>query len=233
MGVLKSLLREAERQNYTIDKFLYDPRFKAAKLKVDNVALSVDELDKIEALNLSHNKELDNIRDLFLISAYTGLRYEDFTSIKPEHISEGYLRKYTSKTKEFVSIPILPTVSAILKKHGGTPEKVSPQDFNKGIKKVCELADISEEREKRETKGSKEVKTFVKKHQRITAHTARRSFATNSTLFGIPQNIVKQMTGHKSDAAFNNYVILDREQSANIVSNVWLKAIEERKTKNN
>lgn len=48
--------------------------------------MSFDELDALARLDLSANARLDKARDLFLIGAYTGLRFSDFTRISPGHI---------------------------------------------------------------------------------------------------------------------------------------------------
>ncbi len=40
----------------------------------------------------------------------------------------------------------------------------------------------------------------------ITTHTARRSFASNLTLAGVPKQYTMAVTGHKTERAFNKYI---------------------------
>ena len=50
-------------------------------------------------------------------------------------------------------------------------------------------------------------KTYSKpKYKMITTHTARRSFASNLTLAGVPKQYIMAVTGHKTERAFNKYI---------------------------
>jgi hypothetical protein len=68
-------------------KFDYQSK-RFAKLSeiTDKIYLTETELLKIYELDLTKNKRLETVRDLFLIGCYTALRYSDYTNIKPENI---------------------------------------------------------------------------------------------------------------------------------------------------
>ena len=45
-----------------------------------------------------------------------------------------------------------------------------------------------------------------KKHELVTCHTARRSFATNGYISNIPIKSLMSITGHKKESTFKRYV---------------------------
>lgn len=66
--------------------------------------LTMAEIRRIERLRLDGRKAA--VRDLFLLSAYTGLRWSDLTTLEDAVIEKGVLRKRMYKTKLDVTIPI-------------------------------------------------------------------------------------------------------------------------------
>lgn len=72
----------------------------------DIMTLTAEEVETLEGLELSAGGYLDNARSLFLLSCYTGLRYSDLVSIRPEHLRGITLRITTQKTREIVNIPL-------------------------------------------------------------------------------------------------------------------------------
>ena len=52
-------------------------------------------------------------------------------------------------------------------------------------------------------------------------HTARRSFATNMYLRGVPAISIMAITGHTTEANFLKYIKVDKEQHARIVAQAF------------
>jgi integrase len=50
-----------------------------------------------------------------------------------------------------------------------------------------------------------------------TTHTARRSFATNAFLAGLPTISIMKITGHKSESQFMKYIKVTGEQNARLL----------------
>ena len=186
--------------------------------KVDKIYLTLEDLTKIE--NISKNQltdNLDNAKDWLIISCYSGQRISDFMRFtdKQIRIEDGkHLLEFTQmKTSKLTTIPIHPKILEILKKRNGKfPYKISDQKYNDFIKKVCELAEINQP-----TKGSKMKETeegsgiyrkqsgTYKKHELVTSHIGRRSFATN--FYGkIPTTYLIYITGHSTESMFLNYI---------------------------
>ncbi len=130
------------------------------------------------------------------------------------------------KTQGKVVIPCHPVVTAMLDKYNGVlPAAISNQKMNDYVKELCQLADITHKESKGITKGGKRVIRTVEKWQLVSTHTARRSFATNMYVLGVPAITIMRITGHKTEKAFMRYIKLDEEQHAQIIALHWQKQI--------
>ncbi|RYF58179.1 MAG: site-specific integrase [Cytophagaceae bacterium] len=201
-------------------------RFKTLKEDADNVFLTESELKLLIDLNLADNPRLDRVRDLFLVGCYTGLRFSDFTAIRPEYVHNGLIRMEQFKTQGRVVIPCHPVVTAMLDKYDGVlPHSISNQKMNDYVKELCKLAEITQRENKSITKGGKRVMRTVEKWEIVSTHTARRSFATNMYVLGVPAITIMKITGHKTEKAFMRYIKLDEEQHAQIIAQHWQKQV--------
>lgn len=83
--------------------------FKVVEEETDAIYLNEDELAKIYNLNLSDDKELEEIRDVFIVGCYTGLRYSDLSTLSPEHIDHinGNINLKQRKVHKAVAIPMI------------------------------------------------------------------------------------------------------------------------------
>ena len=123
-----------------------------------------------------------------------------------------YFRLQQQKTGAKVTIPILPETKKILDKYNyELPRPIANQKFNEYVKDVAKLADI-------------------KDWQRVTAHTARRSFATNLYKRDFPTLMIMRITGHQTEKAFLTYIKITEDENAERM----IKRFEEQeKTRNN
>jgi site-specific recombinase XerD len=218
VSTLQTFLNEAVLQGLSVPNDFKSQNFNVKKVEVDKVSLSEYELDLILNYDFSNNERLDRIRDLFLLGAWTGLRFSDFSTLKPENIKGDRIRKEQFKTGAIVTIPILPVVDLILKKYNNIlPQSISNQKTNKYLKEVCQLVGINERIEIVETRGGVSQTNVFDKWQLVSTHTARRSFATNMYKKGIPSRAIMAVTGHKTELAFNKYIKIDGEQFADML----------------
>jgi len=207
----RQFLREAKDEKFVFDySILTNKKITVAREEAINVALSEEELKGIEDLKLAGIK--DKVRDLFLVSCWTGLRISDFNNIKSyniKHRKDGdYLEIFQRKTGGKVIIPCFEIVRDILKKWNDILPTVSDQKINMHIKEICKEAKINEEVEKQQTKGGKKIITVSEKWEFVTAHTGRRSFCTNMVKRGYPLKAIMQISGHKKENVFLKYVVL-------------------------
>ncbi len=135
----------------------------------------------------------------------------DLLKLKPSQIRAVnnvgfYIDIIQKKTTQFVTIGVIdPFVISILKSNFPTP--LSEPHFNKHIKEVCKLANITEtvKGSKYNRESKRKELNFYPKNELICSHDLRRSFATN--YFGkIPTPILMEITGHKKESTFQIYI---------------------------
>lgn len=194
--------------------------FKAFQTKKDTdlevIALTQLEFDMLFDLDLSGNKRLDAIRDVFLFSCSTGMRYSDLAQLRHHHIKTDYVLQSVAKTKQQLQIPLNKYSLAILEKYKDAPRPlpvISNQKSNEALHDLCKLAGIIEQIEIVRYKGAKRVVEVYPKHELITMHTGRKSFCTLSLEKGMSAEQVMSISGHKDYKSFKRYVNVTSTQS--------------------
>jgi integrase len=219
---LKVFMNEAVDRGFTTNIKFRNKKFKKMEEHSENIYLSIQEVDKLYKLNLIEKPSLDRVRDLFIIGCYTGLRFSDLVQLKNENLidKKTKVKIKTEKTGELVIIPLHRYIKEILIKYNGMPpEIISNQKMNQYLKELGELAKIDETIMISSTKGGKALTETFKKHELITVHTARRSFATNAFLNDIPSISIMKITGHRTERAFMKYIKISQEVNANKLIN--------------
>ena len=132
---------------------------------------------------------LNEVRDIFVFCALTGLSFSDVEGLKPEHVSvddDGnyWIHKARQKTKNVCSIPYLESARAIAEKYKGHPlcEKrgvllpvISNQRMNSYLGEIAGICGINKP---------------------LTMHIARHSFACLAFANGVSMEIIARMLGH-------------------------------------
>lgn len=174
---------------------------KCAKLveDVENIYLNEAQLEAIATVPIA-TPHLDRVRDQFILLAWTGCRYSDLDKLDKKNIvtmdESEFFKLIQQKTGAKVTIPILPPAQSVIDKYGyNLPRPIANQKFNEYVKEVARLAGIKE-------------------WQRVTAHTARRSFATNMYKRDFPTLMIMRITGHKTEKAFLTYIKVTEDENA-------------------
>lgn len=191
--------------------------FKVVEEETDAIYLNEIELAAIYNLNLTDDKELEEIRDVFIVGCYTGLRYSDLSTLSPEHIDtiNGNINLKQRKVHKAVVIPMIDYVPEILKKYNYDLPKIPSYRFNERLKELGKKAKLKQKIEIVRKKGKLRVKDVHEKWEMMSSHTCRRSFCTNMYLSGFPAEELMRISGHKSPAAFMRYIKVDNMQAAN------------------
>ncbi|MBK9247173.1 MAG: integrase catalytic domain-containing protein [Ignavibacteria bacterium] len=187
-------------------------------------ALTDDELRSIENLDLSDRPALDKVRDLFLISCYTGLRYSDVSRLGAEHIGTNEIGLSTKKTGDNVRCPITPRLRKVLDKYapGYIFNKISSQRANEHLKLIARKAEIIGMMEMVTYKFGQKVVEVKPKCDLIAWHCSRRTFITLSLVKGVQPMAVQSVSGHKKDSkAFNRYVKFADNQVDAQMNSAW------------
>jgi integrase len=188
------------------------------RLKATNIFLTFDEIKAIENIEKSKLTEsLENTKDWLIISCYCGQRISDFMRFTKDMIrienGKSLIEFTQKKTNKIMTVPLHPKIIEILEKRNGSfPYAISDQKYNDYIKKVCEIAEITQivnGSKKIETEAESGVYRKVTKDYRkcdlASSHIGRRSFASN--FYGtIPTTYLIYVTGHSTEAMFLNYI---------------------------
>lgn len=213
--VFKHWLSEAHQRGYFDNYPQIARKLKVKNNKSDNIYLTLNELDKIAAVDLTGKIGLDNARDLFLIGCFTGLRFSDFTQLTAANISGGLIRITQTKTKGVVYIPLHPVVEGILQKNGGNPPRlITNQTLNLHLKELGKLASLNEPTAVTVFVGNMVTTQTRPKFELIKTHTARRSFATNTYLQGLDITTISQILGHSTVTQTQTYLKISKEETA-------------------
>lgn len=212
---IKTFMRMAVDMELTENLQFEKRHFSVLREETSAVYLKESELVNLYQFDLSGKPRLEHVRDLFVFGSFVGLRFSDFSDVRPENIQqidkELFLRIKTKKMGNRVTIPCNPIVHDIFKKYNHMPNKlpraISNQKFNEYIKEICKLAGFTE-------KGRLETNQELELWQCISSHTARRSFATNLYNEGFPILDIMKITGHKTEKAFLKYIKFSDEDAA-------------------
>lgn len=236
---IKVFMRVAHEIDKLHDNMDYQ-QFKVDSETADTIYLREDELLKIHNLVIDENlvrsackdnkrnnilskiKALNIIKNKFLIGAYTALRVSNFNQIQEYNIGNEVItilpKKGSSLRKpQPIKIPMHRVVKEILANGFDPSIKVSDQKINKHIKEICKFANINDKVVLYRTEGGVVVERVYEKWEVVTTHTARRSAATNLYKAGVPRKSIMMLTGHKTEAQFEQYIKLTAEENAEIL----------------
>lgn len=180
-------------QNYPFRKF------KIKQTESKKIFLTPNEIELFENVELiDENKKYQIVKDLFMFSVYTGLRYSDVFSLQKKDIvsigGKDWLIKTMEKTDESVRIPIYAIFNGkpteILNKYTNFGsifcfEHLTNQHCNRQLKEICKLAKIE--------------------NKNLTFHVARHTTATYLLYKGVSITTVQKILGHKKLATTQIY----------------------------
>ncbi len=222
IATLKNFMHWATEREYTnsntYKKFSYSEKEKEV------IFLTVAEL--MHLLNFEFkNDRLEKARDIYCFGCFTGLRISDINQLKHDHISDNYIVKKIQKTQQFEKIPLNKFALEILKRYKENPVKALPklsaQKLNKYIKELCEIAGFKNPVTFIEYRAGKAIEVTKPKYELITSHTARKTFITNSVIFGMNIKALKGITGQKKDSTLNKYIKIAEDFKKTEMDNTW------------
>lgn len=164
--------------------------------------LTLEEVDRIYNCNPG-SKRLEVIKDMFLMSAFTGLAFTDVSQLTENHIvtdNDGnkWIRKPRQKTKQMSNIPLLDVPLAIIEKYQGDKKAAK-----KGVLLPIPCNQVM-------NRYLKEIAEICKINKHLTMHTARHTYATLCLSQGVSLKNVSKMLGHASVKMTERYArVLD------------------------
>jgi site-specific recombinase XerD len=222
LSTVKTFLNYAKKQGINVSDKYKD--FKIKKDELEVIALTNEEFEKLFYFDLSNNKKLAQVRDIFCFACSTGLRYSDLDQLKRTHIKQDEIRLTVKKTKEKLTVPLTPYSIAILAKYEAQHRPlpmISNQKLNDYVKELCQLAGITEQVEIVRFRGIKREAITYPKYELIGVHTGRKTFATVSLEKGMSAEEVMAITGHKDYKSFQRYVKVTEQRKKTVMLKAW------------
>lgn len=187
--------------------------FSTPKEESDQVYLTKKELKLFSTKDLSD--KLRRVADAFLMNCYLGMRFSDLSQIVPANFiktGKNYqLHMIQAKGNQKMIIPIPKEALPILTKYKFTcpvlrnEKLMSVQKFNEYLKEAAEACGLNQPRQIQVDGETMSVPLSAL----IKSHTARRTFATNLYLDGVPTQQIMAVTGHKKEETFLLYIRAD------------------------
>lgn len=197
---MKSVFRHA------VDEMLLDrtpyTRFKIKEEPSSRTFLSRSELALIEDNELGGNTSLLKVRNIFLFSVYTGLRFNEAQQLRTENIEQDgtkfWLNFYQEKTHLTHRIPLLLKALSLIKmcedtcaETGYLLPRISNQKVNSYLKLIGEMCGIN---------------------KKLTRHVARHTHATTIMLSnGASMEVVSRQLGHTNIRTTQIYAKITNE----------------------
>jgi integrase/recombinase XerD len=211
---LKTILLKANAEG-----LIKENPFKSLRLK-NNPAkrdfLTEDELERLTNLNLEYNPTLERVKDIFLWSVYTGLRFTDAQAVSAKEIVKDKKGGMTltlrqGKTGEIVAIPLFKPAQKILDKYDNAERKITgkvlPQISNQKANFYL-----------------RHIATLVNINKPLSTHIARHTCATTILLSNkAPMEIVSKWLGHTNVKTTQIYAKITNDYLAQIANDIEKK----------
>jgi hypothetical protein len=224
----KQFCKFAIKKEWITNKVHLEDFNKLKEAETFNIALKKQELDTLIDLDLTQNKRLDRVRDLFLLEIYTGQRYSDIPEIinLTEDVSESIIL-YQKKTFGKAYIPLHDTLiqhlNKIKSKNYADIASISSQKFNDYLKEIGKMMKMDKVHHWKILIGINQISKSDFRYNLLTSHVGRRTFCTLALKNNIPTEFIMRVTAHKSYVDFKRYVKLDDEDIDNAFENFLSK----------
>lgn len=213
---LRHLLETARKEKYiATNPFLdYDlPTYQKPK----KTALSIEQIKKLEELDLKRGSSLWHARNYFMFSFYNaGIRFGDLCLLKRKNIRDGRLKYLMSKTRnnsepKYKNIKLLPQAIAILEAYDFL--QMSPEHYLFPIvdtdKNLEDPQVFDREKQSRNAIQNRRLKKLAKKAEiteNLTTHIARHSFANFARKSGMNIYAISKALAHSDLKTTETYL---------------------------
>lgn len=223
---LKTFLSHAEKMG--INRKEDYKKFKVLTVETEVLFLTKEELFAIYELDLSKNKRLEQVRDYFCFACFTGLRYSDINQLRPEHVYGNEIHITHMKTKKTNRVPLNSYAMDILNKYlDKDNERLFPvasnQKANEYLKEIGKEAKINTPIHWVNFRGSERIEKTFPKYDKISFHMAKKTFITNSLMFGMNERALMQITGNTDPKVLKRYIKITEDFKRSEMDRTWGK----------
>ena len=222
----------------------YHKLFRTPQQQFSPVVISPEQLnflitnnDFIETLSPT----LKRIRDIFIVGCTVGLRVSDLMKLKKTNIiktdKETLLIIHAQKTGTEVKIPLPFYVLEIFEKYRKLNSKyilprLANSNINIQVKLLAEKANWTHSLPKYMSVRGRivELVNFKRKSYRfcdhITSHTMRRTAITTLLILGVPELVVRKISGHSiGSKEFYKYIAIANDYGNNKITEAYQKLV--------
>lgn len=219
------------KKNKSIDVGNFHEDFYIPSEEISIITLHPEQINfliKNKPFELGLPEYLKRTKDTFVFGCTVALRFSDLFRITQSNIESFNGKKYlaiTSQKTDTLTRVLLPEyVLPILEKNKGKQkfifQKISKNQFNKNIKELISKTGWTDSTIKTRKKRGVAVPVYkdpkLKEEFRfcdlISSHTMRRTAITNMLCLGMPENLVRQISGHAPNSKeFYRYVRLSQK----------------------
>lgn len=188
----------------------------------EKVKLNAEIVGKLRTTEFSEEDNL--VRDAFILSCYTGLRYSDIAGLRKEDIFENEIRVLVKKTRDVITIPLLDVPKEILERHLERYNRIripTNQHCNRVIKQLFREVGFLDKIEIVKWSGNNKIIRQEEACKFITMHYGRAFFITNSLVNGMNEELIREITGHRDYKSFKKYVQIPKDALKNSLRQAW------------
>lgn len=221
LGLFKTFMFWAKKNKYTFNDTFTEFK-KVERVITNQVALTIEDIEKL----LTHefeSKKLERVRDVFVFACVTGMRFGELSLITKSNVTdtEILLKEEKDTNKVARNIPLTTISKFLLSKYDYKLPLIANQKQNKYIKDVFEELEYTHKIQKVTTKGKENIKEDLFFYDRISTHTARRTFITMMKRQGKSDKLIASITGHNDLKTLNQYYQVDSEQKKEAMDEVF------------
>jgi integrase len=224
MKSVKTFLNWALEEGYSTNvKFM--KALKTWRDRPETQVLTDEEIDKIEKLDLSVRPDLEDSRNIFLISIFTGFRYSDVMNLKPANIDmmSGRIKILSIKTRKESGTPIDKRLRELIQNK--YPDfklpKIDNYPLNLNIKEIAMMAGVDKPIVKTIFRGNQREELVIPKYELISSHTGRRTWNTKAEKAGKNSFAAMKAAGHSSPEVHARYVRFSLDESIDELKGIW------------
>lgn len=210
ISTLRVFLKWCHGNGNNVHPYTFEKHKSAFKKKAYNeiVVLTMEEVLKLEELDLSTHSSYERVRDLFLFMIYTGQRFSDVMRFTKSDFQDDKWTFISAKTKKKTIVPFNGYIAnglRILEKYNFKLPEISNQKFNTYLKEVGALAEIETTVRIVRFRGKEEVVIEKAKYEFMSSHMGRRTAVTILLSKGIPIPLIQKLTQHSDIRTLMKY----------------------------
>lgn len=188
------------------------------------VALNENELNELYNFDLTGNKRLKHVRDIFCLQCYTGLRYSDINKITKNSKQDNIVQLYTEKGSNKLTIPLRHEAASIIDSYFDNDLPlpiISSQKMNNYIKEVGKLLGFDTPVNVLKLSGINKTEIIKKKYEMLSSHVGRRTFITLNINKGMVRENIMKITGHSKYETMSKYYRMSEAEAHKEYFDLW------------